>query len=423
LALPGFAGLARFVNHVPVPSPVEKIRLQTGSRAVVLDGNQRSALTAVRSLGQRGVDVVVAETGTAVLAAASRFCKARLSYPDPTRAPERFTAWLEDLNARFPNAVLLPMTDITVPLVLQAAPRLPLLHTALPSFEAYETVSDKYRLFLLARQAGVHVPETAIVSKATRGELASRTFSYPVVVKPRRSAMRIGSNMAKRTVRYARNAADLNRVVGEMLIDDADELLLQDFIEGHGAGVFGLYQQGAPVFFFAHRRIREKPPSGGVSVLCESVPLPEEGLASARKILDPLGWHGVAMVEFKIDPAGRAWLIEINARFWGSLQLAVDSGADFPWALYQLARGAPVEAPDGYTVGNRLRWWLGDLDNLYARLTDRRWTPTAWQKLSALAEFLPPWQPRTRYEFLRWSDPAPSFAAFRQYLASTFRGR
>jgi predicted ATP-grasp superfamily ATP-dependent carboligase len=158
-------------------------------------------------------------------------------------------------------------------------------------------------------------------------------------------------------------------------------------------------------------------------VLCESVPVPADGVIAARKILDSLQWHGVAMVEFKIDAAGRAWLIEINARFWGSLQLAVDSGADFPWLLYQLATGARPDVPDGYAIGNRLRWWLGDLDNLYARLKDQRWTPTLRHKVDALSDFLRPWQPRTRYEFLRWNDPAPSLTAFRQYVAATLRGR
>jgi predicted ATP-grasp superfamily ATP-dependent carboligase len=278
-------------------------------------------------------------------------------------------------------------------------------------------------LFLQARRADVRVPETVIVSRATRAELEKRTFSYPVVVKPRRSAMHVGGGTTKRSVRYAHDAAGLRQLVTDMLIDDSDELLLQEFVEGQGAGVFGLYAQGEPLFFFAHRRIREKPPSGGVSVLCESVPLPEEGVQAARRILDSLQWHGVAMVEFKVDSAGRAWLIEINARFWGSLQLAVDSGADFPWLLYQLALGARPEVPGSYAIGNRLRWWLGDLDNLYARLKDRRWTPTITHKLGALAEFLQPWQPRTRNEFLRWSDPGPSWAALRQYLAATLRGR
>ena len=36
--------------------------------------------------------------------------------------------------------------------------------------------------------------------------------------------------------------------------------------------------------------------------------------------------------------------MEINTRFWGSLQLAVDAGVDFPWLLYRMVSG---ENPEG----------------------------------------------------------------------------
>jgi predicted ATP-grasp superfamily ATP-dependent carboligase len=50
---------------------------------------------------------------------------------------------------------------------------------------------------------------------------------------------------------------------------------------------------------------------------------------------------GVAMVEFKLDrrKGNAAKLIDVNGRFWGSLQLAILSGVDFPYYLYQLAVG------------------------------------------------------------------------------------
>jgi predicted ATP-grasp superfamily ATP-dependent carboligase len=310
------------------------------------------------------------------------------------------------------------MTDVTTPLVLQAGAHLRGLRTALPSLAAYETVSDKYELFKLARQAGVRAPETFVVSQHDLGSIATRAFSYPLVVKPRRSAERSSTGVVKRAVRYARDPQELRQIAAAELLHESDELLIQQYVTGFGAGVFALYDRGRPLFFFAHRRLREKPPSGGISVLCESAPLNQEGVAAAQKILEPLQWHGVAMVEFKIDAQGQTWLIEINARFWGSLQLAVDCGADFPWFLYQVASGTTPTPPPSYVVGERLRWWLGDLDNLYARLRDSRWTPTALHKTRALGEFLNPWQPRTRYEFMRWHDPAPAVAALGQYLAA-----
>ena len=396
--------------------------MQAMAPAIVLDGNQRSALAVVRSLGRQGVPLQVADSVAKPLAAASRFCRGTLLHPDAAVAPAEFLDWLEELGRKQPETVLLPMTDLTAPLVLQARARLGGLRTALPTLAAYEAVSDKYALFKLAEQVGVRSPETRVVSRRNVASLENLS-AYPLVVKPRRSAERSAAGVTKRAVRYADNAQELAKIAAAELLDDADELLVQQYVSGFGAGVFGLYDRGKPLFFFAHRRIREKPPSGGISVLCESTPLPEEGVEAARRLLDSLQWHGVAMVEFKIDPQGRTWLIEINARFWGSLQLAVDCGADFPWFVYQIATGRTPEIPARYAVGERLRWWLGDLDNLYARLRDARWTPTALHKTRAVGDFLMPWQPRTRYEFMRWNDPGPAVAALGQYLAALAHSR
>src|SRR6185503_13112360 len=110
------------------------------------------------------------------------------------------------------------------------------------------------------------------------------------------------------------------------------------------------------------RRIREKPPSGGVSVYCESIAIPQDLEASSGLLLNRLGWNGVAMVEFKLDrEAGKAYLMEINGRFWGSLQLAVDAGVDFPRLLVEAALGKRHEVPILGGSGVRSRWEWGEV--------------------------------------------------------------
>lgn len=397
----------------------------TSIPAIVLDGNQRSALAAVRALGKRGHRVIVAETERRCLAASSRYCHASLVYPDPGTHAADFVAWLKNLNEDYGSAVLLPMTDVTVPLVLGCRASLENLCTALPSLEAYATVTDKRRLYELAARAGVRTPRTRTVSRTDFDSLRCSGLAFPVVVKPRHSATQAAGKIVRRTVSYARSRDELEAEVESMLIDDDDELLLQEYIEGTGEGLFASYCRGTPALLFAHRRLREKPPTGGVSVLCESVPLRSDLVEVARRILEPLAWHGAAMLEFKIDAEGRAWLIEINARLWGSLQLAVDSNADFPALLYDTALGS-ADAPDApeanYTVGRRLRWLLGDLDSLYIMLKQRG--PTAasvWDKAAAVGRFCLPWMPGLRYELLRCSDPRPAAFAAREYLRQTAR--
>ena len=137
-------------------------------------------------------------------------------------------------------------------------------------------------------------------------------------------------------------SAALNRLPRE-----AFPVLIQERIVGAGLGVFLLRHAGRTEAAFAHRRLREKPPSGGVSVLAEAVELPPALLERAERLLDCFGWNGVAMVEFKEDAAtGEPVLMEVNGRFWGSLQLAIDSGVDFPSRLVALAAGGPAGLPD-----------------------------------------------------------------------------
>src|SRR5258706_3994805 len=154
-------------------------------------------------------------------------------------------------------------------------------------------------------------------------------------------------------------------------------------------------------------------PTGARSSLRESIAQPEDMVARARRILESVEWHGVAMVEFKRDARdGAAVLMEINGRFWNSLPLAIASGVDFPFLIYRLAtEGACPERLD-YRVGVRGRWLAGDLRHLAAVLQGRPagWSgpyPTRWR---SLVDFVKPGGGGGHYDDLWLKDPAPFVA-------------
>jgi predicted ATP-grasp superfamily ATP-dependent carboligase len=128
-----------------------------------------------------------------------------------------------------------------------------------------------------------------------------------------------------------------------------------------------------------------------------------------------MGWDGPAMVEYKRDRrSGRAVLMEVNGRLWGSLQLAVDAGVDFPVLMVRAALGEPLPgAPPAYTVGVRLRSVWGDVDHLLTRLlrggSRLRLPPGTPGRLRTLVEFFTP-RRRERAETLRADDPMPFVA-------------
>ena len=107
------------------------------------------------------------------------------------------------------------------------------------------------------------------------------------------------------------------------------ETVLQEYIPGHGCGLFATYQNGACKRVFMHRRVREYPATGGVSSCAESFYDARLEFYGTR-MLDALHWHGVAMVEFRRDARdGEYKLMEINPKFSPAVQgLASLEGAN-----------------------------------------------------------------------------------------------
>jgi len=144
----------------------------------------------------------------------------------------------------------------------------------------------------------------------------------------------------------------------------------------------------------------------------------------AERILDYVGWHGVAMVEFKVSSDGTPYLMEVNGRFWGSLQLAVDAGVDFPWLLYQLARGIEPDQVKDYAIGVRCRWLLGDLARLCKVIANGKESACLPRpaKFRSLLQFLNFFESSLRYEVNRWDDVKPFLFELGQSLRQLRNG-
>ena len=387
---------------------------------IVLDGEQRSALAVTRSLGRIGVDVFVGAETNPSLAGISRYCRGSFTYPSPTTRSLNFIKCLERIARLYDAFAVFPMTDVTTFEILQNKSRMECV-TRIPgvSLEVFERVSDKFCLFREAERIGVAIPKTLFVKDSRKMSNMQSKISFPAVLKPGKSKIREGGRMIEGKVRYADHVEDVLEICNR---DEAFRFpfVIQERIEGPGIGVFVLMHRGRTVALFSHRRIREKPPSGGVSVLRESV-LPDPVAASAaEKLLCHFGWEGVAMVEFKQDRRdGILRLMEINGRFWGSLQLAVDSGVDFPSLLLKTLQGKKLEPVTAYRLGTKTRWLLGHLDHLLIRLFRKKselHLPLKYpSRFRCLLQFFNFFDKHTHLEILSSGDRRPFFFELQTY--------
>jgi len=387
---------------------------------LVTDGEQRSALAAVRSLGRAGMRVAVAGQHPC-LAGISRWCAVRIACPSAAEDRRRFVACVSRAADKHDVRLILPASDASVLALSEERARLPAgCALPFPEHEAVVRAMDRLALLRLASSLGVAFPRTWHVQ--------AKDVPLPAVVKARRGVFDDKGAWQRLAPIIVRTPEELSGAWSQFSARGMDPLI-QEYVPGEGWGLFALCDGGKPLAAFAHRRIREKPPDGGVSVLRESVAIEEGPARQALALLKALEWTGLAMVEFRRDvrqPAGgRAEdgsfkLMEINPRIWGSVQLAIDCGVDFPRLLYEwtvLGR-EPARPPAGwrvsYRAGARSRWLMGDLD--YLSIVLRRGNGV---RLPAIASFFAARQGRLEIE--RASDPLPAVQEKIVWAAETWR--
>jgi len=354
-------------------------------RVLVTDGEQRATLAVVRSLGAAGHTVYVCASTPRTLAGASRFAKSEHVVANALANPATFTSEVRDLVSQLDIDTLIPMSEPALLALLPERERLENVLIPFPEADAFSAISDKQAVLAAAARAGIATPIQTVIPNAS-APFDAASIEYPVVVKPARSVSTGAGDRLKLSVQHAASAQELDSILRGM-DPRAYPLLLQQRIVGPGVGIFVLLWDGQLIAQFAHRRIREKPPSGGISVYRASIAVDAELLRRSVALLAEFAWRGVAMIEYKLDEhTGTPYLMEINGRFWGSLQLAIDAGVDFPRLLIEAATGQTPAPVTQFRTDVRSRWFWGDVDHLLTRLSTSdaqlslpEGSPTKWE--------------------------------------------
>lgn len=368
----------------------------SSDRVLVLDGSSRAAVEAVQSLGKRGLEVHVAARSDCP-AFHSRWAARTLTQPS-TSDTHRFTDWLRALPDEY--ALIIPATGYSLH-HLAGLPDSDTLRerAVLPRPDALDIALDKARTIDTAVGLGISVPASSLVMTPAEGG----TRRPPCVLKPTRSVVERDDDLAEAFPELVHDPAQRRDALQRLL--QHGPVLEQELVPGIGIGVECLYAGGTLMWHFAHERLHEGTGSGlgSGSFYRKSIVPPPPLLEAAKTLLDALRWHGVAMVEFKYDPStGRFWLMEINPRLWGSIALAIDAGANFPYAMYCLATGADPGPQPKYKAPYYTRLVPPDLDWIGRQI--RR---SGISRSVELLSFLRLLTGRESWDHFAWTDPRP----------------
>ncbi|MEX0666251.1 MAG: ATP-grasp domain-containing protein [Acidimicrobiia bacterium] len=245
-----------------------------------------------------------------------------------------------------------------------------------PSADLVEVLIDKARLGAVARTHDLPVPRAEVLAPGV-SDLDLRALRFPVVVKPCRHMDELWRSVAGAAKALeVPDAGGLAELWGSLEARGAT-VMVQELIPGGETHVesYHVYidDRRQIVAEFTGRKIRTLPRMFGESTavtITDETDVKELG----RKVTHALGLTGVAKADFKRDPEGRLWLLEINPRFNLWHHLGAVAGVNIPALVYADLTGTPRPPIGPVLIG--ARWCKPWKDVVAAREDDipvHRW--------------------------------------------------
>ena len=366
-------------------------------RVLLTDGGAKSTLAAARSLHARGIEVHVAAESRVAMALWSRSASRRHIVPGSRTSPDAFVKALAALQETCHFDAVLPVSDDDIAALLEreASWRESGMKVALPSLNAFEVARDKSQTLKAAIAVGVPCPETWFPDERPLQEIAAEAV-YPLLVKPNVSAGARGITLVE--------GPALLQETYDRVVNAYGPCHLQEWIPEGGAQYKAdalVGPCGRMLGTFVCRKLRYYPVKGGSSTLIVSDR--HASIADGvERLLKHLGWYGFADFDFIVDPRdGVAKLMECNPRFPESLAVNVFAGADFPWALFQLASTGEAETLASYDLGRYARFLVGDV----------MWFLHSQERFRAQPSFFRFIDEHLTYYVERWDDPGPALCS------------
>ena len=382
---------------------------------LVLDGHSRAALETMQSLGRAGLQVDLAAEHKC-LAMHSRYAARKLKQPAQV---QEFHTWLRAQDAKRHYALIVPATEASLLALRQLDENDPLRQKAvIPGNAALETALDKEKTWQLAHKLGIPAPAGILISSV---EEIGHAAQFPVVLKPTHSKITVAGELRTLAVAVVKNETERQEQLRRWL--SLTPVQQQQYVFGRGVGAEFLFDRGKKAWHFTHERVHEYPLTGGASSYRRSIAPPADLLRDAEKLLTALRWHGVAMVEFKMDSQGRYWLMEINPRFWGSLASSIDAGVDFPKGLLQVALGEEPQPQPQYKAHYYTRDLRTDAAWLKTNLRANPQDPLLHTRTRSfsLIELLRPLTGRESWDHFDWRDLGITSRVLASTVADQFR--
>ncbi len=324
---------------------------------VIVIGCFVPGLAVVRALADKGLHIVAMTYSKNDIAQYSRSVSEVVQVPHPEKESEQFLECLRSNAKRWEGALILESADHTAYILSKNKRELSRHYRiATPDWEVFEKFIEKENTYALAKQCGVPHPKTQQLHSLC--DLDERPdILFPCILKPVRSFEFVNRFKVKNFL--VRNESELKEQFLRCMEAEMP-MILQEIIPGPDENLYKLQgyinSRGEIVGKFFHKKLRQNPPHFGIMRVGVSTEKNPQVDHWTERLLCPVGYRGYFSIEFKKDPRdGQLKLMENNCRMPRSGMLAIGSGVNFPWIMFQdLVKNQQIDVTE-YKIG---AYWI-----------------------------------------------------------------
>ncbi len=358
--------------------------IPVNARVIITYARSLMSLSAAKSLSSRGIEIIGCDD---VDMTVLHFSKTTSDYFVHEPYEDDVDAYLHSMKQHINDFrpadnrpyILIPMFRDAKILSKHKDEFEGMIDIAVPEFSAIEQVTPKDNFARSCQTYDVCSPQTIILEDDTNLDDVEQTLEYPILIKPIDA-------VGGRGISKVNDRAELDAAVKKSVESFNTYPLLQEVIDGEDYCVAVICDEGQIIQAMAYKNLHTYPKEAGAGVMRETIDV-EPFMKASQTLMQALKWHGIAEIDFRWtgNAEDDAYMIEVNPRFWMGLFHSVDSGADFPWMLYQLVLNDEITDINDVILGHKTKipgiWMLSAMHDVMGSDSSFQALQNSWSNI------------------------------------------
>ncbi len=252
-----------------------------------------------------------------------------------------------------------------------------------PDINSFDIANDKWLLSLWLRENNIPHPHTTLFNSTNTLDEIISSISFPIIIKPR-------NGFAGRDIKVCETDEELQSWYNDF--DHSEDFIFQQYIKGYDVDCSVICFEGRILCHTIQKSIKystDDPWPYGVEFIENG-----EIFSLVKKVAEKFKWSGVVHIDLRyIEDIRQVNIIEMNPRFWASVEASIFAGINFPYisCLLGLKRELPEMKNQNKIVlgtGSAIKMTLKrftnrsylNFDNTYFELIIKDPMPNLWKK-------------------------------------------